>query len=68
MLTKAADWCIMDSKEKDSMNDYNYDYHDLVEDADFVDDVTIEDKSTSYPEVYDAYYHSILKEIEENNE
>lgn len=50
------------------MNDYNYDYHDLVEDADFVDDVTIEDKSTSYPEVYDAYYHSILKEIEENNE
>jgi hypothetical protein len=48
----------------DDMRDYDYDYHTLAEEADFIDDEVIEE-TTNYPEVYNSYYYTILKEIED---
>jgi len=62
-LTIVAEWCMMGLKG-DDMRDYDYDYHTLAEEADFIDDEVIEE-TTNYPEVYNSYYYTILKEIED---
>jgi hypothetical protein len=52
----------------DHYDDYDYDYNDLAENADYEDDAETIEETTNYPEVYNSYYYTILKEIEDNNE
>ncbi len=69
---------MMGLRREDMNHNYEYEYHDLAEDADFIEEVDTDDiyydDGTDEPWIdeqdenvlgYDAYYHDIADEIED---
>lgn len=78
-MTNSADWCMIGIKGEIVVmnNNYEYDYHDLVEDTDFIDDDTYynngidepwmdtDEDSTINGNVWENYYHNLTDELDD---
>lgn len=73
-MTGFVDWCIIELRRMVMIYDeYEYEYHDVAEDADYIDqddDIYYDDGSDepwldSEEIAWDGYYHNITEEIED---